>query len=235
MLTTHAQVDPKALLVSLVSMVPPETMAALVCPVCLATIHQSNWQLLVNACGAHPDHLAPLARPDLLDPLEAKEALVFLAVLATMAALAQPEPLDPRALLAQTANPDQLVALVPTRPQAAKVTLDPKEATETPAQEVPMATVALQEKLAQLDPLAPLEALEALARTEKKDPTAHLVPKVAPDQTPNTVPALTAPRNTKHPDVHWIRRRSNDFLLDSIVKCFLLYLSMSAKPVLSKT
>jgi len=234
MLTTHAPVDRKALPESLALTVLQERTAPTDYQVCLATIHQSNCTPMDNAFGAHPDHLVNLAHPDPLDLLDPKEALVPLAALAKTAALALLDPPDPLAQPAQMANPDQLEALAPTRLRAAKVTLDPKEPMENPAQEVPTATVALQEKLAQLDPVAHPAPLEAQARTEKKDPTAQLVPRVVPDRTPSTVLALTAPRNIKHPDFHWIPCGSNDFPLDSLVQCFLLYLSVSAKHALSK-
>jgi len=213
MLTTHAPVDRKALPESLALMVLQERTAPTDYQACPATIHQSTCTAMDNAFGAHPDHLVNLAHPDLLDLLDPKEALVPLAALAKMAALALLDPPDPLAQPAQMANPDQLEAQVPTRLRAAKVTLDPKEPMENPAQEVPTATVALQEKLAQLDPLAHPAPLEALARTAKKDPTAPLAPRVALDRTPNIVLALTAPRNIKHPDIHWIRRGSIDFPL----------------------
>jgi len=233
--TTHAQEERKAFPESLALTVLQESLEPVDCLVCLATTHQLNCTLVDNACGAHLDHLVPLAHLDPLDPLETKEALALRAALAKMAALALLDPPDPLALLAQTANPVQLEALAPTRPEVAKATLDPKDPTENPAPEVPMATVVPEENLAQPDPLAHLAPLVALARPEKKDPTAPLVPRAAMDRTPSTVLALTAPRNIKHPNVYRMSTGSNDFPLDSLVKCFLFYLSVSAKHALSKT
>jgi len=235
MLTTRAPADRKALPESLAWTVLQEIMAPMDYQACPATMHQSTCTPMDNAFGAHPDHLVPLAQPDPLDLLDPKEALVHLAALAKMAALALLDPPDPLAPLAQMANPDQLEALAPTRLLAAKAMLDLREPMEKLVPEVPTATVALQDTLAQLDPLAQPAPLVAPARTEKKDPLDQLVPRVVPDQTPNTVLALTARRNIKHPDFHWIRRGSNDFPLDSLVKCFLLLLSVSAKHVLSET
>jgi len=223
MLTPHAQEDRKALPESpalTVLLANPEAADYLAC---LATMRQSNCTLMDNAFGAHLDHLVPLAHLDPLDPLDPKEALVLLAALAKMVAVDHLDPPDPPALLAQMANPDLLEALAPTPLPAAKATLDPKEALESLVPVVPMAIVVPQENQAQLDPLDHKDPHQALARTETKDPLARLAPRVALDRTPNTVLAPTAPRNIKHPYVHWIRRGSIDFPLDSLVKCFLFF------------